>query len=35
MIGLVLVYAYIALMVAGISLAGRRKYTSWGEWWRS
>jgi hypothetical protein len=35
MIGLVLVYAYMIAMVAGISLAGRRKHESWGEWWRS
>lgn len=36
MIGLLGVYGYIALNVAVIALAGRRKHGgTWREWWRS
>ena len=33
-VGLIGVLAYIAAMGGGISLVTRRRYTSWGEWWR-
>ena len=35
LIGLGGVFGYIGVQVLVITLVTRRKFTSWGEWWRS